>query len=318
MAIALVTGGTSGIGHAFVEALAARGDDLVIVARDTARMNTIAEQLHRQYGVQVECITADLAKREDVDRVAERIEDPRQPLDIVINNAGFGLHTRLLDPDVDTQKRAMDVMCFALLVLSGAAARAMKARGHGQIINVSSTSAWIMAGNYSAIKAWVLSYTESLAVELRGTGVTATALCPGWVHTEFHDRAGISATNLPDVVWIPADVLVAECLRDAAAGKVISIPTAKWKAAIFVAQHGPKGFIRWFSGKLSSSRHEQQDQKKSMQQRFQDHVPERVQSAVGDAYSATKQRVNSALHRDSADAEVTPDDVVEVSVESQA
>ena len=309
MATALVTGGTAGIGHAFVQALAARGDDLVIVARNTARMQTLADELTGSYGVRVECITADLSQRADVDRVAARIEDPDRPIELLVNNAGFGLHSRLLDPDVEQHRLAIDVMCFAVLVLSGAAARAMTARGHGRIINVSSTSAWIMAGNYSAIKAWVLRYTESLSVELRGTGVTATALCPGWVHTEFHDRAGISATNLPDIVWIPADQLVRECLRDAEAGKVISIPTLKWKAAIAVAQYGPRSFVRWFSGKLSSSRHEQKDRQKArMAERVQT-VAQMASDGVHlaaettrHAAESTRQRVTTALHREGGDS----------------
>lgn len=226
----------------------------MIVSRDTARMDNLAQELRASYGVSVECITADLAVRADVDRVAARIEDPARPLDLVINNAGFGLHGGLLHADMALQEKAMDVMCLAVMILSAAAGRAMVARGSGRIINVASTSAWIFSGNYSAIKAWVLSYTESLAIELKGTGVTATALCPGWVRTEFHDRAGIKATNLPGIVWIPADQLVHEALEDAEKGRVISIPTLKWKAAIQLAQRGPRGFIRWFSGKLSSSR----------------------------------------------------------------
>ena len=258
MATALVTGGTAGIGNAFCRHLAARGNDLVIVARDTARMQQLADELTSAYGVEVEVMTADLSVPADITRVADRVEDAERPIEIVVNNAGHGLHAKLLDKDaLATQRGAMEVMCWAVLEISGAAGRAMKARGHGQIINVSSTSAWIMTGNYSAIKSWVLSYTQGLAVELRGTGVKVSALCPGWVHTEFHDRAGISATNLPEVVWVDVDTLVSEALDDAAAGKVISIPTAKWKAAIFVAQHGPRAFLRWFSGKLSSSRHKQ-------------------------------------------------------------
>ena len=308
MATALVTGGTAGIGNAFVRALAARGDDVVIVARDRERMNALAAELKQTYGVEVEVITADLSQRPDVDRVAARLEDPDRPIDMVVNNAGFGLHSRLLDPDVEQHRLAIDVMCFAVLVLSGAAARAMTTRGHGRIINVSSTSAWIMAGNYSAIKAWVLRYTESLAVELRGTGVTATALCPGWVHTEFHDRAGISATSLPDIVWIPADELVREALRDAEAGKLVSIPTLKWKAAIAVAQYGPRSFVRWFSGKLSSSRHEQQDQRRaSMTARMQT-VAQRASDGMHlaaettrHAAETTRHRMNTALHREGGD-----------------
>lgn len=252
--MALVTGGTSGIGHAFARALAARGDDLVLVARDTARLAAVADDLEAQHHITVECLTADLAVREDVLRVAERIEDPARPVDTVVNNAGFGLRASLLDPDFSIQERAMDVMGLAVLILSGAAGRAMKARGHGQIINVSSTSGWITTGNYSAIKAWATTYTEGLANELRGTGVGVTALCPGWVRTEFHERAGITAHTLPDIVWIDVDRLVRECLEDAAKGKVISIPTKRWATAIFLGRHAPRSLVRAFSRALASSR----------------------------------------------------------------
>lgn len=258
MATALVTGGTSGIGNAFVRELASRGDDVVIVARDTERMEALADELRASHGVQVECITADLSVAADVTRVADWIEDPAHPLDLVVNNAGFGLHAKLLDKDkLETHRRAMDVMGFAVLELSAAAGRAMVARGHGRIINVASTSAWIYSGNYSAIKAWCVAYTNALDIELQGTGVRATALCPGWVHTEFHQRAGASTDNLPGIVWVDPQVLVREALADSKAGRAVSIPTQKWKAAILVAQHFPRWGVRLVSRKLSSSRHEQ-------------------------------------------------------------
>ncbi len=240
----------------------------MIVARDTARMDALAADLHARYGVEVECLTADLAIRADVDRVAGRIEDPARPIDTVINNAGFALHAKLLDAEtLELQERAMDVMCWAVLQLSAAAGRAMKARGHGAIINVSSTSAWINSGNYSAIKAWVLSFTEALALELAGTGVTATALCPGWVKTEFHTRAGISNKNLPGFVWVDPDQLVRECLVDAAKGKPVSIPTVRWKVAIFVAQHGPQSLMFTISKRLMASRHRQKGSAKANRKR---------------------------------------------------
>lgn len=255
MATALVTGGTSGIGNAFVRAFAARGVDVVIVARDTARMESIAQEMTARHGVRVQPMVADLSKPEDVTRVAEWIEDPANDLDWVVNNAGFGLHAKLLDKDqLATQKKAMDVMCWAVLELSAAAGRAMRERGRGHIVNVASTSAWYFSGNYSAIKAWCLSYTNALANELRGTGVTATALCPGWVHTEFHDRAGIATTKLPEFVWVDPDFLISECLDDAEHGRAVSIPSAKWKAVIAVAQHAPRQTIRWASRKISGTR----------------------------------------------------------------
>ena len=218
-------------------------------------MTTVKGDFEAQYGVSVEVLPADLSIGADVTRVAERLESAESPIDMLVNNAGFGLHADLLDKSkLEMQKRAFDVMMWAVLELSGAAGRAMKARGHGNIINVASTSAWIMSGNYSAIKSWVLTFSEALAAELYGTGIKVTALCPGWVHTEFHDRAQIKKTSLHEIVWVDIDVLVSEALRDNDKNKLVSIPTLKWKIAIAVATYGPKGFIRWFSRRLSSSR----------------------------------------------------------------
>ena len=255
MATAMITGGTSGIGLAFARELAGRGTDLVLVARDAQRLASTAAEFEEKFGVSVETHQADLSVREDVDRIANIIEDPSKPLDLFINNAGFGLHSTVLDPaHIDDHARALDVMCLAVLILGGAAGRAMRARGEGRIINVASSAGFIYTGNYSAVKAWAYNYSESLGVELHGTGVTVTALCPGWVKTEFHQRAGIKAHNLPDIVWIDIETLIRQCLSDAEKGKPVSIPSFKWKTAMVVAKFAPKSFLRWFSRKLTNSR----------------------------------------------------------------
>ena len=251
MATALITGGTSGIGAEFARSYARRGYDLVLVARDSERLAEMAAELS---SVSVEILPADLAKRSDVDRVAARLDDLDKPIDILVNNAGFGMHISLLSRDLATFDRAHDVMLRAVLVLGGAAARGMKARGHGSIINVGSTAGYITMGAYSAIKAWVMSYTEGLAVELRGTGVSVTALAPGWVHTEFHERAGIKASSIPNFLWLDAEYLVTACLRDVDRGKVISIPSLRYRILIWLARHAPKSAIRAVSGSISSSR----------------------------------------------------------------
>ncbi|WP_392507653.1 SDR family NAD(P)-dependent oxidoreductase [Naumannella halotolerans] len=252
---ALITGGTSGIGAAFARALAARGVDLVLVARDSSRLTRAQEELSSAYGIRVETLPADLADRDRVETVAARIEDTgTSGVDMVINNAGFGLPGELVTPDQALHDRAFEVMIRSVMVLSAAAARQLRANGGGIIINVSSTAGWITTGNYSAIKSWTTVYSEALANQLRGTGVTVTALAPGWVHTEFHDRAGVDASKLPEAVFVDADRLVAECLRDAAVGKIISVPTPQWAAAIQIARHAPRAGIRWLSRKLSSAR----------------------------------------------------------------
>lgn len=253
MAIALVTGGTSGIGAAFARALARRGFDLVLVARDTDRLEAEAER-YRTQGRRVEVLVADLADRADVDRVAARLEDAERPVEVLVNNAGFSIRARLTDADVGEHDRAFEVMMRAVLVLSGAAARGMRTRGHGSIVNVSSAAGFITMGAYSAAKAWVTAFTEGLANELHGTGVRVMALAPGWVHTEFHQRAGVKVSGIPEPLWIDADALVDHALRDLVRGRVVSIPTVRYKALMFLARHGPRGGIRAVSRALSGRR----------------------------------------------------------------
>ncbi len=255
MPTALITGGTSGIGAAFARAYAARGFDLVLVGRDTGRLTVMAEQLP---GVSVESIAADLASRTDVELIAQRLEDDSRPIDVFVSNAGFSHKVSLLSTDTAALDAGIDVMLRAVLVLGGAAARSMTARGAGRIINVGSTSGYIPTGAYSAIKAWVMSYTEGLATELRGTGVTATVLAPGWVHTEFHDRAGVQKSAIPDALWLDADYLVSRAIRDSERGVVVSIPSARYKAIIWVVRRLPQRTTRWLARKISSTRSEAQ------------------------------------------------------------
>jgi uncharacterized protein len=255
MATALITGGTSGIGAAFARALAARGDDLVLVARDADRLSETATDLKERYAVSVETIAADLAVRSDVVGIAERLTSVERPIDLLVNNAGFGVRVRLTAADTTPHEHAIDVMIRAVLMLSAAAGRAMRQRGAGTIINVSSTAGFVAMGGYSAIKSWVTSYTEGLANELHGTGVKVVALCPGWVRTEFHERANINISSIPPFLWLDADRLVADCLDDAAGGKVISIPSKRYKVLMTICEHLPHRAMRAVSRKMTSGRH---------------------------------------------------------------
>jgi short-subunit dehydrogenase len=255
MATALITGGTAGIGAAFARALAARGDDLVLVARDADRLSEIATDLKERHAISVETITADLAVRDEVIRIAERLSSVEQPIDMLINNAGFGVRAKLTDADTTPHEHAIDVMIRAVLMLGAAAGRTMRQRGAGTIINVSSTAGFVATGNYAAIKAWVTTYSESLANELYDTGVNVTALCPGWVRTEFHERAKINVGSIPELMWLDADRLVTDCLDDAAARKVISIPSKRYKVLMTICEHLPHRTVRAVSRRLMSTRH---------------------------------------------------------------
>lgn len=249
---ALITGGTSGIGAAFATALARRGVDLVLVARDSQRLEESAAALRKAHGVDVETIAADLSDRADQQRIADRLEngdgDPaRGGIDTLVNNAGFSLRTSLVDPDLSTHDRGYEVMVRSIIALSGAAGRAMQKHGQGWIINVGSTSAFLPQNNYSAIKAWVNAYTEALHVQLADSGVHVTLLAPGWVRTEFHSRAGIKGSSIPPFLWLSSDRLVEECLRDVARGKSVSVPSTRFKVIATFLRIIPRPLVHWIT-----------------------------------------------------------------------
>ena len=254
MATALITGGSSGIGAEFARQLAERGYDLVLVARSAERLEATAESLHSEFGINVEVISADLADRQAVDVVAERIRDPHRTIDVLINNAGLGVHASLSHPDVSIHEHAFDVMCRAVLVLGGSAARTMRDRGAGRIINISSVQGLLTTGSYAAMKAWLVTYSQSLSTELSGTGVTSTVVLPGWVSTEWHTRAGVSTSSIPDWLWTTPQTIAKVSLRDAERGRAVSIPTARYAVIAWMLRHLPRSTVRAVSRKLSSRR----------------------------------------------------------------
>ncbi len=254
MRTALVTGATSGIGHAFCRELAERGNDLVIVARDRVRLENVSDELRARYSVNVEILAVDLSRRTQLRKVADRLADRDRPVNLLVNNAGFGMTKSFLKGDLADEEAMLDVLCRAVLVLSHTAALSMKARGRGHIINVSSVAGFVPRGTYGAAKAWVTAFTETLAYELEGSGVSATALCPGFTHTEFHERANLDMSRLPQAMWLDADWLVRDCLDDVRAGKVISVPGIQYKVIAGVAQIVPNGLMRVLSSRADSFR----------------------------------------------------------------
>jgi short-subunit dehydrogenase len=239
MATALVTGATAGIGYAFARRLAAEGHGLVLVARDASRLEGVAEQLRQRHRVEVETLPADLCDREQTERVADRLRDGTRPVEILVSNAGFPVGKPFLVADISEEERMLDLLVRAVLVLTRAAVPGMVARGRGNLITVSSVAGFFPGGTYSAAKAWATSFTASLAGELAGTGVAATALCPGYVRTEFHRRAKIDVSDIPGWAWLDADRVVADCLADVRRGRTVSVPSLRYKAAVFFLRRIP-------------------------------------------------------------------------------
>jgi hypothetical protein len=254
MGCALVTGASAGLGREFAEQLAAQGHDLVLVARDGSRLRSVAEELRARHGVEVELLPADLADRSQLRTVAERVADPHRPVDLLVNNAGFGQRKDFLVNDIEEEQRAVDLMVGAVMVLSHAAGRAMRDRRRGAILNVSSVAAFTAMGHYSAIKSYVNVLSEGLATELAGYGVTVTAVCPGFTRTEFHDRADMNMSRLPEPLWLDAPTVVRESLAAVRAGKVVAVPSLPYKGVVGVLRVAPRRVTRRVAGALSSRR----------------------------------------------------------------
>ena len=236
---ALVTGPTAGIGRSFADALAARGHDLVLVARDEGRLEELATRLRTSYGVDVEVLTADLADRTSLARVEARVADPHRPITLLVNNAGFGHKQPFTDNGVEDEQQMLDVLVTAVMRLSHAALGPMLARGDGAIVNVASVAAFLPRGTYSAAKSYVVSFTEWLNLTYRDRGVRAMALCPGFVRTEFHARMGVGPGSAPRWMWLDADRLVRDALADLDKGRSISVPSKRYKVLSTVARCTP-------------------------------------------------------------------------------
>ncbi len=246
MGTALVTGASAGLGLEFAWQLATARHDVVLVARDGDRLHRLAGQLEAAAGVRTEVIVADLGDRAQLDPLVERLQHPIRPVGLLVNNAGFAVAQPFVGGDLAREENALDVMVRAVMVLSHAAAGAMVSRGRGAILNVASTAALIASGTYSAHKAWVRTFTEGLSVELKGTSVTATALCPGFVHTEFHQRGGVDTSMWPGVTFLNPEDVVAEALAAVRRGAVISTPSLRYKVVAGTARVAPRWAIRAF------------------------------------------------------------------------
>ena len=305
MGTALITGATAGIGLELAWQLAQAHHDLVLVARDRARLETVAEELRQFAGVGVQVLAADLSEPGDLARVAERVRvsqpdadlpiavpsasaeaatDPAEadaaaassagpataatalpadhlhttaevearPIDLLVNNAGFAVGQDFVSGSIEQERRALAVMVGAVMELTHAAVPGMVARGHGAVLNVASVTALTAMGTYAAHKAWVRTFTEGLASELRGTGVTATVLNPGLTHTEFHARAAMDESAWPAFVWLQADDVARQALDAVRRGQVICTPSLRYQIANAALRASPRWLVRRVTGRASS------------------------------------------------------------------
>ncbi|MCI0520979.1 MAG: SDR family oxidoreductase [Chloroflexi bacterium] len=237
--VAFITGASSGLGAIFARQLAHQGYALVITARRVERLEALGEELRAAYTTPVEIIPADLADRAGLARLEQHIA--RMPrLDLLVNNAGFGLPGRFYRSALDRQTDMLVVHLVAVQRLTRAALPGMIARKAGAIINVASVAAFyplLGSALYAATKAALLSFSETLSLELQGTGVKVQALCPGFVRTEFHTteeyESGVRR-KLPDFIWAPAEPAVTASLKALKSGKVVVVPGLLYKILTFI------------------------------------------------------------------------------------
>jgi short-subunit dehydrogenase len=253
--VALVTGASSGIGESFAGLLAQRGHDLVLVARRVDRLVAIADRATKEHGAAAEVLVADLETEDGVGIVEARLSDAARPVELVVNNAGFGTSGRFHEMPVEGEEAEIRLNVLALVRLTHAALAGMVERGHGGVINVSSVGAYQPTPNsatYAATKAFVSSFTNAIHEELHGTGVKAMVLAPGFTHTEFHVRAGVdNKDQMPEFLWQSSDEVVTAALKAYDRGRAVCVPGPINTVAAAFSGTMPAGVSRRIAGMVT-------------------------------------------------------------------
>lgn len=236
---ALITGASAGLGAEFARQLAAQGHPLVLVARNRARLEEVAAELEQRYGTSAEVLPADLTDDGGLAAVVGRLSDPLRPVGVLVNNAGTGLLHNFENNAAALEVKHLRLHTEAAMVLTHAVLKGMLDRGEGRIINVASIAAFLPRGTYSAAKAWLVSFSRWASIAYRSRGVRVTAVCPGFTHTEFHDRMGMDKSAAPAWAWLQPERVVREGLADNDRGKAVSVPSRRYKMVAALARVAP-------------------------------------------------------------------------------
>ena len=241
----LITGASSGLGAEYARRLAGRGDRLVLVARDRERLAGLAAQLERLGAQEVDVLAADLATAGGVAVVSARLSDATLPVDLLVNSAGFGLPLAFERNDIEDEARHLRLHVEVPMRLMHAALPGMLERRSGTILNIASVSAVMPRSTYGAVKSWQVQFSRWASGAYRGRGVTVTAVCPGYTHTDFHARLGLprGEEGIPDWLWLETPRVVEESLRDAERRKAVSVPSRRYTAIWTLSQLAPSGLM---------------------------------------------------------------------------
>jgi short-subunit dehydrogenase len=247
--VALVTGASAGIGRAYCEWLARAGASVVAVARREGRLLELQEQLERKYGTRVIPIVCDLSRPDSMEVIQAALQTAELDIDILINNAGYGVPGKYLANDWSRHQDSHQVMTTAIASLCYAFLPGMVARGTGIIINIASVAGFLPGTSghtlYAATKAWLINFSESLAFEYEAEGIRVCAVCPGFTYSEFHDVTGTRelVSRLPKWVWMTAEQVVAQSFRALNRGNVVFIPGAVNRIIVRVSRILPRRLL---------------------------------------------------------------------------
>jgi short-subunit dehydrogenase len=252
----LVTGASSGIGADLARSLARRGHGATLVARRVERLEELADELRREHGVRAETIACDVSQPKARAGLARQVEELGLTVEVLVNNAGFGSGGLFYELDQERELEMVRVNVEAVVALCGTYVPEMVGRGRGAVLNVASTAAFQplpRQATYAATKAFVLSFTDGLHADLRGTGVAATSLCPGPVRTEFAETAGIdeAAAGLPDVFWMESDQVAEQAVKALERGRRVVVPGMLNLAGAIGGQHAPRGLFLRFGSRVT-------------------------------------------------------------------
>lgn len=251
-ALAMVTGASSGIGKAFAEALAARGTDLVLVARNRSRLEELASDLRTRHGRDVSVLAADLEKPEELALVEQHLHQDAR-IDLLVNNAGYGITGSFADLPIDQSQGQIACNVVALTRLAHAALTTMKPSKRGGIINIASGAAFLPTPRisiYSATKAYVVNFSLALHEEIHSHGVHCLVVCPGFTRTEFQSRANFDASALPSFAWQTADDVVRESLAAYENGETLLVTGMQNRMTMMVANLIPRTWLASLAGRF--------------------------------------------------------------------
>lgn len=242
---ALITGASAGIGHTYAEMAAARGCHLVLTARRIDRLETLAASLRSKHGIDVDCIAADLAEPTAVETLCAPLAERGLAIDVLVNNAGFGVPGAYHQSDWATQARFLQVMINAPAELVHRLLPGMRERRRGAIINVASMAGLVpgSAGStlYGGAKSMLIKFSQSLSLETSGRGIRVQALCPGFTYSEFHDVTGARSlvSQMPKYLWMDAASVVQASFDALDRDRVICVPGRVNRLMKFIAKHLP-------------------------------------------------------------------------------